>query len=115
MDNQKKYHGYYSDYQAKKFGFCLYKTPDGDVIKITEAVEIGHKLNNKWNDNVFLGEITECVKTNGFSFADYDKLNTQQLYERIVEMKQEQDRCQKQFSKTNTCFCHTCPIKFNDN
>jgi hypothetical protein len=110
-----KYHGYYSAHQDNKYGHIIYKDNEGNNVKVTEVIDALRKPVSKWNDLVFVGEVTDFVsstvkiydKPSQMSEAEYLK----ELYNRALEALANQNKCQKQFKVTNKCFCHTCPIK----
>lgn len=113
-----KYHGYYSAHQDKRYGHCIYKDSDGNNIKITEVIDATKKPITKWNDLVFVGEVTDFVSSTVKmdSFLDFktpqdEILKLKELYNKACEVLEIQKKCQGQFKQTNKCFCYTCPVK----
>jgi len=105
-----KMYGYYSAYADKEFGHCIYLTPEGIEIKVTEVTS-QDKPAGKWNDFVYLGEVTECIKPNGIAWD----VSPDTLLQKAQAMAAQQKSCQSQFSSTGQCFCYTCPTKRNSN
>lgn len=102
-----KYYGYYSAAADRKFGHALYKTPDGITVRVTEAVSgIDKKPGSKWNDLLFIGEITDCIQP-------YKVDRNPSVYQLLAVAQKElseQKACRKQFPETGKCFCYTCPV-----
>ena len=105
-----KYYGYYSAHADRQFGHCLYKTPDGLVIKITEVTS-KDKPFGRWNDYVCLGEVTDYIKSNTVKLSATPEVLLELCYAAIAVEK----KCQEQFPRTGKCFCFTCPLKNSSN
>lgn len=106
-----KYYGYYSAASDKRFGHALYETPDGLQMKVTEAVQEGVNPISLWNDAIYIGEITKCIK--------FNPIDTTKSVEQLLALARKelaiQINCQTQFPETGKCFCFTCPVVNNKN
>ena len=101
------YYGWYSEACDRRNGHAVYLDKDGNEVKITEVMsDSDKKPTNKWNDNIYVGEVVKWVRT-----IDYlDGLSTMALLEKVQEMVKEQQVCQAQSPVSKRCFCGTCPI-----
>ena len=54
--------GYYSQKAADAGGYCLYETPDGLVVSVTEVIECGETPGSAWDDLIHIGIVTDFVK-----------------------------------------------------
>lgn len=106
-----KHYGYYSETADKKFGHALYRTPEGFTLKVTEATCNDIKPLSLWNDLIFIGEITDCIKPNKVGAA----IPLEQLLVLARKERAQQISCQEQFHTTGKCFCCTCPVVNNKN
>jgi hypothetical protein len=105
-----KHYGYYSAYADSQFGHCIYLTPDGLKVKVTEITR-QDKPAGKWNDFVYLGEVTECIKPKKIDW----NIDPEILLQKAQAMLAQQKSCQLQFPSTGKCFCYTCSTKLNCN
>lgn len=106
-----KYIGWYSAASDRKFGHCIYTTPDGLEIKITEVISEGKPPMSKWNDLICVGPVDKCIKTLNVDF----NRSVEELLILAHKGIAEQAACQKQFPTTGKCFCYTCPLKYQTN
>ena len=106
-----KYIGWYSAAADRKYGHCIYTTPDGLEIKITEVISEGKAPMSKWNDLICVGPVDKCIKT---MKVDFNR-SVEELLDLARKGMAEQASCQKQFATTGNCFCHTCPLKYQTN
>lgn len=105
-----KLYGWYSAYADQMFGHVVYKTSDGLTVKITEVCDSIDNPTGSWNDYVCLGEVIECLTIRPIKEEKIELA----LAKAKDAFKIMQD-CKDQFSKTNKCFCYTCPVKNNSN
>jgi hypothetical protein len=107
-----KYIGWYSAASDRQFGHCLYKTPDGLTIKITEIIsEDKPRPIGRWNDAICMGPVLECVKTLNINW----ERDINELMDQVQTAIKVEAKCKMQFARTAKCFCHTCKIKTNIN
>jgi hypothetical protein len=59
---EKKLYGFYSANGAEWSGYCIYKGVDGKEVKVTEVCTSETNCLTTWEDNVFVGEVKECVE-----------------------------------------------------
>lgn len=64
--NKKRLYAFYSEKADISGGHSLYKTIEGNVVKVTLATldPIEAYVWYKWEDKEFLGEVSECVRRN---------------------------------------------------
>jgi hypothetical protein len=63
---KKRLYAFYSEKADLLGGHSLYKTIEGNVVKVTLATldPIEAYVLYKWEDKEFLGEVSECVRQN---------------------------------------------------
>lgn len=103
----KNIYGYFSQKAASTIGFVVYRDEFGLDIKVTEVVSEGVKPLSKYNDLVYVGKVKTFIRNN---MKDYSNLSISDLLDIANERNNEVIKCNKQFKKTNKCFCATCPI-----
>lgn len=116
---ENKMYGWYSAHMDRNFGHAVYLSPEGLEIKITEVLNSPDKRpSGKWNDYVYVGEVTTFIKGNDVELIDKSlpiEVQSRQLMDLAMSMIATQNSCQEQFSRTGKCFCHTCPVTTNTN
>jgi len=55
--------GYYSKKSAERYGYWLYRTESGKIVEVTTVLDSGQKPVSAWEDEVFVGYVSEFVKS----------------------------------------------------
>lgn len=71
--------GWFSKTQASTFGFAIYKSIDGNTVKISEITD-DHRQPARWHDVQYVGEVVDFVAN--FPIADsYEELSDHDIIE----------------------------------
>lgn len=57
----EKLYGFFSKKQKKRIGSCLYETPEGKLVEVTEVKRNKYQKSN-WDDQSLIGEVTDFLQ-----------------------------------------------------
>ena len=86
---QKIWHGWYSASSARLGGVAKYRSTTGAIVEITEVTRDNKPYSN-WTDNVYVGEVVECIKGKDVLPEPKTEAEAQErLHKVLAELKRE--------------------------